>query len=273
MAKKKKKKRTYTPPDTSEAPKPAAAKAPVRRERKDEARREKEKQLRRWRRRELLRRVVTAVVVVGAIGLVVGFIVSRSRQGSVASAAIQKWNREYPAASKAAGCGEITDVGPYAQKDADHAHIDASNPAPRLDTYASVPPASGPHYAEWLGAGVYSDPQDILKMIHSLEHGGVIVWYSPTLKEQQLQPLQDFVKEHQDHAIMAPYDYPDQGSASQIPEGKKVALVAWHFVQLCDEPAANFDAVLANFFMHYRDPTLGGQEFNGAPDIESGGAV
>ncbi|EKD90809.1 MAG: hypothetical protein ACD_30C00089G0007 [uncultured bacterium] len=44
--------------------------------------------------------------------------------------------------------------------------------------YNSNPPTSGNHYEEWVRAGVYDRPQDDGHLIHSLEHGYVIISYN-----------------------------------------------------------------------------------------------
>lgn len=49
-----------------------------------------------------------------------------------------------------------------------------------LDTkveYNSNPPTSGPHSEEWEKAGVYKEPLNDLKLVHSLEHGYVVISY------------------------------------------------------------------------------------------------
>lgn len=50
-----------------------------------------------------------------------------------------------------------------------------------LDTkveYNSNPPTSGPHSEEWGKAGVYKEPLNDLKLVHSLEHGYVVISYN-----------------------------------------------------------------------------------------------
>lgn len=44
--------------------------------------------------------------------------------------------------------------------------------------YKSNPPTSGPHYAEPEKPGVYSTPPLDGKLVHSMEHGYVIIWYN-----------------------------------------------------------------------------------------------
>ncbi len=53
----------------------------------------------------------------------------------------------------------------------DHAKLDELK-------YNSNPPVSGPHDADWIRPGIYGEPQDKYKLIHSLEHGYVIVHYN-----------------------------------------------------------------------------------------------
>ena len=44
--------------------------------------------------------------------------------------------------------------------------------------YNSNPPTSGKHYAEWVKSGVYTEPKDDRNLLHSLEHGYVIMSYN-----------------------------------------------------------------------------------------------
>lgn len=44
--------------------------------------------------------------------------------------------------------------------------------------YNSNPPTSGKHYADWIRSGVYDAPQDDRYLVHSLEHGYVIMSYN-----------------------------------------------------------------------------------------------
>ncbi len=44
--------------------------------------------------------------------------------------------------------------------------------------YKSNPPTSGPHYEDWVRAGVYDRVQDDRYLVHSLEHGYIIMSYN-----------------------------------------------------------------------------------------------
>lgn len=45
-------------------------------------------------------------------------------------------------------------------------------------SYQTNPPTSGKHYADWIRSGVYSEPKDDRNLVHSLEHGYVIMSYN-----------------------------------------------------------------------------------------------
>ncbi len=122
---------------------------------------------------------------------------------------------------------QIADEGPAS-------HIDPSTPA----TYKFYPPTSGPHYGQpaapvpWqtiatLPEGVY---------LHNLEHGGIAILYDcsnggdcATLKDRltnyvrTLAPVEPRFSEVK--IVMTPYSRGMQ---------KKVALVAWHYVDFLD---------------------------------------
>lgn len=49
------------------------------------------------------------------------------------------------------------------------------------EEYNTNPPTSGPHYANSQPAGVYDNPVPDGNLIHSMEHGAVILWYKPDI--------------------------------------------------------------------------------------------
>lgn len=61
------------------------------------------------------------------------------------------------------------------QQDEGAAHI----PNNQTAEYKTNPPTSGPHYAESANAGIYGQAPADGNLIHSMEHGAVIVWYKP----------------------------------------------------------------------------------------------
>ena len=51
-------------------------------------------------------------------------------------------------------------------------------PAGTIEEYNSNPPTSGPHYTQWEKPGIYNRILEDGKLIHSLEHGYVIISYN-----------------------------------------------------------------------------------------------
>lgn len=51
--------------------------------------------------------------------------------------------------------------------------------------YNSNPPTSGKHYEDWIRSGVYREPKDDRNLVHSLEHGYVIMHYKCEQIESQ----------------------------------------------------------------------------------------
>lgn len=57
-------------------------------------------------------------------------------------------------------------------------------------TYATNPPAEGNHYPEPQGAGIYTTQPADGHLVHSLEHGAIILWYNPKmLSNNQIKQL------------------------------------------------------------------------------------
>ena len=166
----------------------------------------------------------------------------------------QRLLAQAPAAARSAGCTGVRVVPPYAGG-LDRAHIGSSvREPPPLSTYPSIPPASGPHDPEPWDAGVLLDPPPVYRAIHSLEHGAVIVWLRPDASGPAVSALRSYFQpaaDH-DHAIVAPYDYPQDGSAGALPHGRDMVLVAWHRIQLCRDVSLQ---VAVAFYRWYATPT------------------
>jgi hypothetical protein len=214
---------------------PAEPGGPNRVARKEEARRQREAIQRRMSRRRTYRVVAAVVAVLLVAGAVAAYALTR------------------PSPFSAAGCTPTRRTHAFSGSLSDRAHV-AATAQPPLSSYATQPPASGPHARLPLNAGIYDSAPDPYAAIHSLEHGAVIVWYRPGLASSSLQKIKDFYRlpGNSDHVIVAPYDYPQQGPAGQLPVGKDMVLVAWHRFQACGAPAL---AVVQTFVKSYRTPT------------------
>ncbi len=99
-------------------------------------------------------------------------------------------------------------------------HLKPGDPAP---VYKSVPPTSGIHNPVWAQAGVYSDNVDVTQLVHSLEHGYIIMYYNG-ISQDEINNLINIQRGDSYKLIVAPYP--------NMPY--KVALVAWTHRQTCE---------------------------------------
>lgn len=113
--------------------------------------------------------------------------------------------------------------------------------------YQANPPTSGTHNPEWLQAGLYASPQDITKLVHSLEHGYIVI-HQRDLSADELQKLATIVRSDPYKMIMNPYP--------KAPA--KVTLTAWDHTREC---SGVDEAAIRAFTQAYRDqgPERGAQ--------------
>jgi hypothetical protein len=157
-----------------------------------------------------------------------------------------------PARVDTSTCGPVKVIPPFSPVGRDHEHITSEATAPPLTAYRSIPPASGPHNATPLNAGIYSSPPDFYMALHSLEHAAVEIWLDPSASGSERQAIESFYGSgsEADHVIVAPYQYP--GPAGHLPAGVQMALVAWHHIQYCDHLSL---AAVKEFVASYRVTT------------------
>lgn len=62
-------------------------------------------------------------------------------------------------------------------------------------TYNSNPPTSGPHTGASIGPGIYEEAPDDKPLVHSLEHGYVIISYNCEQSEMPCTELQESLEE------------------------------------------------------------------------------
>lgn len=253
------------------------ARRPTKAERKEQARLEREAIQRQMATTKRNRTIGISLVALAAVAAIVAIVVLQPGGGSdsalPAPAALLE---QAPDDAGSASCGDVETTPFYDGFDqsspdyADQAHIEGDEryPAmPPLDSYPSTPPASGPHVgATTLPAGVYESPPDLGPLLHSLEHGGSVVWYDPDAPADALQPILDFYDQDdpvgQDRVIVAPYDY--EGPGGQLPDGVQMALVGWRRLQSCGTPSL---AVAFDFTSQFSYPTTQDREYAGeAPE-------
>jgi hypothetical protein len=146
------------------------------------------------------------------------------------------------------GGGGNTDPGGIGvrQPDAGGTHI----PSGQQGTgYTSVPATSGQHWNDanspgpW---GVYPSAQPQERMIHNLEHGGIVIWYQPSLvAAEDLTALTQFVQQQTTterfKMILVPWSGADFGHP--------IAVTAWNWLLYLD--TADLDAIRTFTDAHY----------------------
>jgi len=55
--------------------------------------------------------------------------------------------------------------------------------------YGNNPPASGPHYNQWVRSGVYAAPIERRNWVHNLEHGWLVLLHRPDAPQAQIAAL------------------------------------------------------------------------------------
>jgi hypothetical protein len=246
---------------------------PTKAERKEQARLEREEIRQRIARRQRTRTIGTILVVAAiAVAAVAFFAFGTDDDGAGDVAAPTDLLAGADRAAQAAACDAVQMVPPYDEAN-DQAHVgDGAFPTmPDLSTYPSTPPASGPHETTTLPPGVYDSPPPMGPLIHSLEHGGTIVWYDPDAPQADIDRILEFygqdpgdVPAGQERVIVAPYDYDAQDGAGSLPAGTQMALVAWHRLQACGEPSLE---VALDFTSRFSAPAALDREYEGeAPE-------
>jgi hypothetical protein len=248
---------------------------PTKAERKEQARVERDQIQRTMAARRRNRRL--ALVLFAAATAIVVAVVFLLQPESTAPPGPAELLAQASAQASTAGCGSVQQTSDYpGGADLDRMHIGADSQVstpPPLSSYASTPPASGPHDGNPMPAGIYSSPPDVYRTIHSLEHAGAIIWYAPSAADSEaVRQIKDFYSQSdnvgQAKVIVAPYDFASQGAAGTLPGGIQMALVAWHRLEICAQ--ANLAAAYS-FTSQYSDATPGGQYVGIAP--EPGGAM
>lgn len=250
---------------------------PTKAERKEQARLDRDAIQRKMASKKRNRTLGLVLVALAAAGAIVAVVVLQPGSSSNAALATPpELLTQAPDAAQAAGCTDVQTTDFYGGFDqsspdyADQAHIGGDqrfSEMPPLNTYPSTPPASGPHVGErTLPAGVYDSTPELGPLMHSLEHGGSVVWLSPDASQAAVDEIKAFYDQSdpvgQDRVIVATYDY--EGPGGQLPSDVQMALVGWRRLQTCATPSL---AVAFDFTSQYSFPTTQDREYAGeAPE-------
>src|SRR5688572_3959934 len=90
---------------------------------------------------------------------------------------------------------------PPVPNQSDHSDVPTLTTKP---DWNSSPPSSGPHYGEWAVWGIYDEPVPLVKTVHNLEHGGVVIHYGPQVAEADVEAIRSFYAEDPNGLIVAP---------------------------------------------------------------------
>ena len=83
--------------------------------------------------------------------------------------------------------------------------------------FGGLPPLGGTHWSSWQNCGIYFDPVQPQRAVHSMEHGAVWISYHPDLPADEVALLYDAVEGYPE-TIVSPY--PDQEA--------QVVLTVWN---------------------------------------------
>jgi hypothetical protein len=146
-------------------------------------------------------------------------------------------NGDLTAAAKAAGCDLKLNLA-----DEGSTHLDPQKDD--LPDYGTNPPTSGDHYPVPLADGAFLDYPSPGTYVHSLEHGRVIIMYSPDLSEEDQLALKGVFDDARPGVDLFPN--PDMPY--------EVATTAWTQMMGCKkfDGAATLDAI-----RDFRDAYLG----------------
>ena len=163
------------------------------------------------RRRDRRNKMVATVVVVAVVGGLVLLAILTTRSSN------QKAEPIAAAANPAVTCtpdqkfDEFTDAGPHVKK------------AP---PYETDPPSGGDHLIDPAAPGIYDAGKvDDGKVVHSLEHGYVAVWYRTGISQADLAVVENIWKSFKRDVLVM--------ERPSLPAATPVVATAWHHRLLC----------------------------------------
>jgi hypothetical protein len=95
-------------------------------------------------------------------------------------------------------------------------HYTTLSPSPK-PKWNSYPPTSGRHYYQWVLWGDYTESVPLIKEVHNLEHGGMIIQYGNKVSKDDIAKINAFWQKDPTAMLVAP-----------LPNlGNKIAMTAW----------------------------------------------
>lgn len=109
--------------------------------------------------------------------------------------------------------------------------------------YNSNPPTSGSHYDDWVRSGVYTEARDDRNLVHSLEHGYVIMSYKCGLSQTVATPSASLRSDNKEQCetrqkqLAQIYEKKGKRKLIVIPRSNldtNFALTAWTYIDKFD---------------------------------------
>jgi Protein of unknown function (DUF3105) len=181
-----------------------------RKQQKEALRREREERQRQAREAQQRKRMVGfgaagLLVVAAVVALVVAAAGSGGGSGGNDEAAAQvlpdggsvaeQQEFDLPAAAEAAGC-ELRSTRARSRQH-------SGSLSQRIE-YDTNPPTSGRHYQFPADDGAYGEAPQDEQLVHTLEHGRVIIWFKPGLPEEQRADLKALFDEDNYQLVLVP---------------------------------------------------------------------
>ena len=123
--------------------------------------------------------------------------------------------------------GDVPNTAPHVSVDVDYVADGNSNPpagGPHWGSGScSADPEDTPRFCGPVRSGIYRQPWEASSLIHSMEHGGTVIWYNTT-DQDVIDDLEDFLNGNKDkNLVLTPY--PEM-------EAEHVAITVWSRIDL-----------------------------------------
>jgi hypothetical protein len=153
------------------------------------------------------------------------------------------------AAGEEAGC-TLVEV----DEEFETTHLDPDEAPPAAELYPDRPAVGGPHFGEWLSAGVFDAPVEERAALHNLEHGAVAVYLDPSLADDEVEAVTGWATQRNDAGLLD--ERTGAGLLVAPWEGQllpQVAFRAWGVAADCER----FDPTFADGFVRDHFGTAG----------------
>jgi hypothetical protein len=206
-------------------------------------------------RKRLIGMVVAGILVLGIVGALAAVLLSGGDDdggggsggdsgGEVAQVSFpdggeipEQKEADPDRAAKAAGCEHETF---QAAGSGDH----TTEPV----EYETEPPALGPHYPDWPEDDIFEEAPQTERIVHTLEHGRILIWVRPDATEEQLAQFKALYEEDPYHVIMLPRKELKEAVAASAWVGQDTG----HILRCDKVNDSTWDAIRA-FKTEYRD--------------------